>query len=248
MSLFSIFSKKQPVPLPYRTDIHSHLVPGVDDGSPDVDHSLELVERMNSWGIERIITTPHITEESFENTPETLDPAFASLKAALAERGNTTEITRSSENRLDEYFFEQFAAGNITPMPNNHLLVECSFIQELWQLDQVLFDLRVKGYNLILAHPERYFYFHVDNFKRYTELHNAGIKFQVNVLSLAGAYSSKEKKVAEKMIDLGFVDFLGTDLHNTRHADAIDAYLRSSDARKHFAKLEGKLQNDVAFK
>lgn len=245
MSIFNFFRKKEPLKLPFSTDIHCHLVPGVDDGAPDVEYAADLVARMNAWGIDRIITTPHITEETFENTPEILDPALATLHEELAKRGNTTQVTRSSENRLDAFFAEQLEAGNITPMPNNYLLVECSFIQEPWHLDQLLFDLRVKGYKVILAHPERYYYFH--DTERYDELHKAGTLFQVNILSLAGAYSPREKKVAEKLIAQGYVDFLGTDLHRIHHADAIDAYLLSSDARKHFAALEGRIHNDKAF-
>lgn len=247
MALFSFLKKSEPLRLPFKTDIHCHIIPGVDDGSPDVDTSVELVKRMNSWGIERIIATPHITEATFENTPEILDPALEELQEALKARGVDVAVSRASENRIDDFFREQLAAGQITPYPNNYILVENSFIQEPWDLDQFLFDLKIKGYRPILAHPERFHYYFDEHPERYDALHRAGNLFQVNVLSLAGGYSRQEKRVAEKLIEKGYVDFLGTDLHNSRHADIIDAYLTTKDASRHFAALEGRIFNDKAF-
>lgn len=247
MSLLDIFRKREPSKLPFTTDIHCHILPGVDDGSPDAATSADLVERMAGWGISRIIATPHVTEATFENTPDILDPALEELQDELGRRGIDLPVTRSSENRIDDFFRDQLDKGLITLMPNNYILVECSFIQEPWQLDRFLFDLKIKGLRPILAHPERYFYYFEHNSSRYDELHRAGTLFQVNVLSLAGAYSKVEKKTAEELIKRGYVDFLGTDLHNHRHADCIDAYLASSDARRHFQALSGRLLNDSTF-
>lgn len=248
MALFSFLSKKsEPVKLPFRTDIHCHILPGVDDGSPDLNTSVELVKRMRNWGIERIIATPHITEATFENTPDILDPVLQDLQDALKTACPGIELTRASENRIDDFFRAQFEKGLITTYPNNYILVENSFIQEPWQLDQFLFDLTIKGYRPILAHPERYYYYFDERPERYDQLHRAGTLFQINVLSLAGAYTKKEKQVAEKLIEKGYVDFLGTDLHKFRHADAIDEYLTTKDARRHFEALKGKILNDTAF-
>lgn len=248
MALFSFLSKKnEPVKLPFTTDIHCHILPGVDDGSPDVDTSVELVKRLGTWGIERIIATPHITEATFENTPDILDPALEGLQTELEKRGVDIPVSRASENRIDDFFRAQLDAGQITPFPNNYILVENSFIQEPWNLDQFLFDLKIKGYRPILAHPERFHYYFDEKPQRYDEIHRAGTYFQINVLSLAGGYSKTEKRVAEKLIEKGYVDFLGTDLHNYRHADIIDEYLTTKDARKHFSSLEGRLLNDKVF-
>ncbi|MCH5327053.1 MAG: hypothetical protein J1E29_07620 [Duncaniella sp.] len=247
MSIFSIFSgKKEALPLPIATDIHCHILPGVDDGSPDVETSVALVERMQKWGIRRIIATPHVTECSFENTPDILDPALDELQTTLRERGNTIEVIRSSENRIDDYFRELLKAGQIQLMPDDYILIENPFIQEPWQLDQFIYDLRIKGMRPILAHPERYHYYYERNSTRYAEMHRAGTYFQINILSLAGAYGKIEKKVAEELLERGMVDFLGTDLHNERHADIIDRYLTTSDARRHFAAM-GSVMNDRVF-
>ncbi len=116
-------------------------------------------------------------------------------------------------------------------MPNNYLLVENSFIQEPWNLDQLLFDLKVKGYKPILAHPERYMYYYLKK-DRYKTIHNTGTKLQINILSIAGHYGKDEKRIAFELIEKGLVDFIGTDLHNHRHADAIEEFLASKDYRK----------------
>lgn len=248
MAFFNFLSKKsERIKFPFKTDIHCHILPGVDDGSPNVETSVELVRRMQRWGVERIIATPHITESTFQNTPDVLDPALHELNDALSTAGIDVDLSRASENRIDDFFREQFAAGLITTFPNQYILVENSFLQEPWQLDQFLFNLKVKGFTPIMAHPERFYYYFEEHPERYDQLHRAGTLFQINVLSLAGAYSKKEKRTAEKLIEKGYVDFLGTDLHNSRHADIIDEYLQTKDARRHFEALEGRLKNDTAF-
>jgi tyrosine-protein phosphatase YwqE len=159
--MFNFFKKKQePAQLCFNTDIHCHIIPGIDDGSPDVGTSIELIERMKGWGITRIVATPHVTQASFENTPEIMSQALDSLNKGLQARNINIDITHSAEYRIDELFLKHLNEGIIVPMPSKYILVENSFIQEPWNLDQLLFDLKVKGYNPILAHPERYFYYH----------------------------------------------------------------------------------------
>lgn len=247
--MFEIFKRRssQPEQLFFHTDLHCHLVPGIDDGQRRADTASELVEREKSWGIRRIITTPHVTQDTFENTPEIINAAFAELQKAVRERGvEGVELLHSAEYRLDGFFNEQLEAGNINPMPNGYLLVENSFVQEAWDIDRRLFDLKLKGFRPVLAHPERYIYY-FDNPRRYRQLHDAGTLFQVNLLSLAGHYGKEIKKRAEDLIEQGMVDFIGTDMHNHRHAEAIDAYIGSRDFRRHAKALEGKILNDTAF-
>lgn len=245
MSIFDFFTRSsEPVTLPFSTDVHCHILPGVDDGSPDVETSCRLIAEMNKWGINNIIATPHITADTFENTPATLDPALASLTQALAERQIPVNVIRSSENRMDDFFVEQLEAGNITPLPGNYLLLENPWLQETWQLDNLLFDLKVKGYKTIIAHPERYPYYAKTNRQRYKELHRNGNLFQVNLLSLAGHYGKSEKQTAEYLIENDMVDLIGTDLHRSDHVASINQYLRTRDARKTLDRLAGRLIND----
>ncbi len=246
--MFNFFRKKHDTPaeLFFHTDIHSHVIPGIDDGSPSADVSAKLIKRMKSWGLTRLIATPHVTESTFENTPEIMDKAMGTLKSVLQSQGIDIELSHSAEYRLDDLFGRQFADGNISPFPNDFLLVENSFIQEPWGLDETLFDLKVKGYSPILAHPERYPYYHSKK-DRYKKLHNDGTLFQVNLLSLAGHYGRDVRRAAEYLIDQGMVDFIGTDLHNEHHADAIEAYLSSKDYRRDRDALQNAILNDTAF-
>ena len=234
-----------PAPLLISTDIHCHIIPGVDDGSPDVATSLELVERMASWGIRRIIASPHVTADTFENTPATLDAPMRRLSAAIADKGIDIGLSRSAEYRLDNFFLKQLKEGLVTPLPGNHLLVENSWDCEPWHLDNLLFDIKLQGFRPILAHPERYIYYLKYTPHRYGELHRAGTYLQINLLSLAGYYGKDEQKMAESLIERGYADFLGTDLHHHRHADAIEAYLAS----KRYARIAGKYRplNDAVF-
>lgn len=239
-----LFRNKEPIPLWFKTDIHCHIVPGVDDGSPDAATSVELLERMRRLGIERVIASPHVTQLTFENSPDTIARAMTDLRSAMADKGLNMPVSNSAEYRIDELFNTQLEQGILMPLPDNYLLIENSFIQEPWNLDQLLFDLQVKGYKPILAHPERYPYYY-NKRQRYKALHEAGARFQINVLSLAGAYGKAEKQVAEYLIEKGMVDFCGTDLHRHRHIDAIETYLRTKDAKNHSKALAPVILNDT---
>lgn len=245
--MFNFFSKKskEPATLPYQVDIHCHLLPGVDDGSPDLETSLKLVERLHGLGLKKIITSPHVTQDTFENTAATLDPALQSLRDAVAEQGIDIEIDRSAEYRIDEYSMGMIEAGEAKILPDGYILVENSFIQEPWNLEQILFNLKIKGMKPILAHPERYPYYYNDKFARYKQLHDVGTLFQVNLLSLAGAYGREEKAIALGLLERGYVDFLGSDIHRSSHIDIIEEYLSSREYRKIADKLN--IGNDRLF-
>lgn len=245
--MFNFFKKKsKPETICFHTDIHCHLVPGIDDGQKEPAPAAELVERELEWGVKRIFATPHVTQDTFENTPETIEPAFTRLKKAVEERGVDIELHHSAEYRIDNFFQRQLKAGNIKPYPGNYLLVENSFVQEAWNFDQLMFDLRLQGYKPVLAHPERYAYY-FNNGNRYRQIRDSGILFQINLLSLAGFYNKEVKKVAESLVEKGLVDFIGTDMHHVRHAEAIENYLSSREYRRLATKLDGHLLNDTAF-
>lgn len=225
--------------------MHCHLIPGVDDGQESVEGATILVAREVQWGIKRIFFTPHVTQDVFENTPATITPAFDLLKKSVENQGIDVKLDFSAEHRLDANFRLIFDNKDFKPLPNNYLLVENSFVQEAWNLDAVLFDMIMKGYNPILAHPERYsFYF--AHPERYDQIHAAGTKFQVNLLSLAGYYGKEVKRFAEMLIEKNLVDFIGTDIHNEKHADVIEEYLCGRDYRRHASLLHGRILNDKA--
>ena len=241
--MFNFFRKKQEAKLFYHTDVHCHLLPGVDHGAQTVEESLELIARQKAMGIDRIMFTSHVTENTFENTPETLKQGFDILKAAVEEKEIELDMHYSAEYRLDEYWIKQRDEGRLVALPGNYILLENSYQQELLMLDDIMFDIQLKGYRPILAHPERYPYYSMRH-DRYRALHNAGVKFQINLLSLAGYYGVGPKQTAEWLIDNDFCDFLGSDMHGERHAVVIEDYITTKEWRKIAKKLDGRLLND----
>ena len=242
--MFSFFKKKnsQTHKLCYEVDLHSHILPGIDDGSPNTEKSIGLIREMQNWGIRKIIATPHIAEETFENTPETIKNAWDLLKTALKSEGIEQEICYSAEYRIDDGFIRMFESNQLIPLPDNYLLVENSFIQAFWNLDELLFQLQLKEFKPILAHPERYAYYH--NQKNiYTTMHNNGCAFQLNLLSFYGYYGKSVKEAAFWLAEQGYIDFLGTDLHNMNHVQAISNFLTTKDYTKLISKIN--IKNDM---
>lgn len=251
--MFNFFHRKsssqgQAPELFFHTDMHCHLVPGVDDGQQAAVGGAQLIEAERRWGVRHIILTPHVTQDTFENTPETLAEPYRQLQQAVAERGVATDVKleMSAEYRLDGFFNDEMEKGNLRPLPNKYLLVENSYVQEPWQLDSRLFNLKMQGYAPILAHPERYPYY-FEKPERYEEIHNTGTLFQINLLSLAGNYGKHPRRIAEMLIERDMVDFVGTDMHTHAHAQTIERYLTTKDYRRHAEQLAPRILNDKVF-
>jgi len=245
--MFNIFHrKKENNQLFYSTDVHCHILPGVDHGSQNVEQSIEMLRAERDMGITRVILTSHVTAETFENTPDTLRPAFEILKQAVAETEDIShmKLYLSAEYRMDEFWDKQYTLGNQIAMPGNYILMENSFHQELLGLDELLFDLKVKGYKPILAHPERYFYY-AQRKQRLEQLHNTGTKFQVNLLSLAGYFGQHCRETALWLVKHGMVDMLGSDMHGMEHVKVIQDYINSKEWRKLVPQIQGHIINDL---
>ncbi len=242
--MFNLFGRsKKNATLFYHTDVHCHILPGVDHGAKNIQDGINLLKADMEMGINRVIFTPHVTSETFENTPETLTQAFNTFKQAVKEEGLQVEMHLSAEYRIDDYWQKEYAAGHVIPMPGNYVLLENSFSQELIGSDKMMFDLMCKGYHPILAHPERYPYL-ADNKERYEKFHNTNVKLQVNILSLSGYYGHAVRDTARWLVNQGLVDMLGSDIHHISHVEVIKDYLRSRDWRKISEKLQGRIIND----
>ena len=235
---------KEQVKLFYHTDVHSHILPGVDHGSQSIEQSLEMLRAEAEMGISRVILTSHVTAITFENTRETLTDAFLKLKDAVTDEGLDMELYLSAEYRMDEYYDKEYAADHLLPMPGNHVLLENSFQQELMNLDELLFDMQVKGYRTILAHPERYPYYSRRH-KRYEQLHNAGARFQVNILSFTGYFGEEARESALWLVKNHLIDYLGSDMHNIKHAHIIMDYINSKEWRKLGPEIAQTVKNDT---
>lgn len=245
--MFGLFSKKNKfIPLWFKTDIHNHVLPGIDDGSPDAETSVEIIKGMKELGIERIIASPHVAANEFPNTPETLAAAYSTLQEGLKEAQLDIPVSHSAEYRIDEDLMDIVENRQLVTYPGNYVLIENQWIQEPWNLEELIFDLQIKGYQPILAHPERFSYYHTKP-ERLDELHNK-LPFQINVLSLAGYYGNKIRTMAEKLIKKGYADFLGTDIHSKTHVEFIKRYLSTSKALQHRELTINTIRNDRVFK
>lgn len=190
------------------TDWHSHILPGVDDGIPTIEESLEVLREYETLGFKKVWLTPHIMEE-YPNKTEFLQEKFEELKKAWD--GNV-EIKLATENMLDTIFEERLENNDFLPIGDegNHLLVETSYYTPPYGMEEMMDKARKKGYFLILAHPERYRYMEE---KDYMKLKGDGVKFQMNILSLTGAYGESAKKKAEWLLSNNMIDYMGTDVH-----------------------------------
>lgn len=231
--MFSIFKKKVYPKTDLSAlgcDMHSHLLPGIDDGSPDIETSNKLIQGLADLGYKKLITTPHIMWDLYKNNGETIDTAYDTLQRGSQKLA--LPLHRAAEYYLDDYF-DRLVTSN-TPLltiKHNWVLVEFSFVTVPVNLKQTLFNLQINGYQPILAHPERYLYFGDDK-KKYDELHEAGCFFQVNLLSLNGYYGKGPQELAEYLIRKRYVDLLGTDLHHDRHLSVFQSTWQLNDQVK----------------
>lgn len=204
-----------------KTDIHSHLVPGIDDGSPDVEESLSLLRQLQSLGYTSIVTTPHIKWDRYPNTRHTIAEGLELLKAAMEKAGIEMNIRAAAEYFLDDHF--QGLLDNHEPLltiDENKVLVEFSFYAEPFQPHDTFFRIQTAGYQPVLAHPERYGYYH-DKREVYKTLKSTGVLFQLNLLAVTGYYGKKAQGISEWLLKEGMYDFCGTDLHHAKHAEGL---------------------------
>ena len=241
MGLLDLFKRKpeEIVPLDLswlQVDMHSHLIPGIDDGSKSMEESLALVSRLADFGLRKIITTPHIMAEYYRNTPEIIGMGLEDFRKAVKHQGINIEIDAAAEYYMDEIFLEKIKSGEkMLTFGDKYILVETGFINKPQMLLEIIFNLEMAGYKPILAHPERYQYLIADK-KLQEELIDRKLLFQVNLLSLTGFYSKQVKEFAESLVDKGVVALLGTDCHNARYLDMLETLPKHN-------KIYEKIQN-----
>ena len=201
-------------------DVHNHLLPGIDDGSPSVEESLDLIKGLNGLGFQKFICTPHIMDGVHPNTKSTINAAFSDLNNALTERGSKSQIFAAAEHMIDDGITPLIAKDNLCIMPGGYVLIEMSYLSESKALFQTILDIRNLGYKPILAHPERYNYYHY-NFDMYKQIKDAGCLLQLNLLSISRYYGTEVKVAALTMLKSGMYDFVGSDLHHQKHLAAL---------------------------
>lgn len=222
-------------------DIHLHILPGIDDGAKNLDESVDLIKRLRSYGIKNFVTTPHIMQDIWENTPEIIQPKLNELSTHLKSIGITdVTIRAAAEYMLDDHFNTLLKNKNLLTIKDSYILVEISFLNPPLNLYEILFNIQIEGYKPILAHPERYAFYH-ENFNEYQKLKDAGCLFQLNLLSLSNYYGKYVNTVALKLLQENKYDFVGTDTHHQRHL----AFLEKITHKKALKLVSPILENNV---
>jgi tyrosine-protein phosphatase YwqE len=239
--MFSFFQKKYKEPFPFhllKTDVHSHLLPGIDDGSPDVTTSLSLMKGMVELGFESFTATPHVMEDIWQNDDQSIAAAHVLLTTALKEIKMPYPIVAAAEYLVDGHL-EQLLKNKIQlrTIRNNWVLIEVSFIQPPIQLHDIIFEMQLQGYQPVFAHPERYLYY-AQHFKELLKVKDAGCILQSNLLSFSGYYGKEVKNFAEKLVDHNLIRLLGTDLHHQRHLQGLIDMQNTKSLRKIMEKIE----------
>ena len=208
-------------------DIHSHLLPGIDDGAPTFEDTLFLATELQKLGFEQCITTPHVMTAIWDNTREIIETTYLTTLKNLEPKLHFP-LKVAAEYLLDANFNKLFQNEPLLVLKENFVLVEMSYINPPIQLYEIIFELQVAGYQPILAHPERYTFFH-RNFSEYEKLKNAGCLFQLNLLSTVGYYGIDVMAVSEKLLIKGLIDFVGSDVHHENHLNALSRKLPFKD-------------------
>ncbi|MBS1623459.1 MAG: capsular biosynthesis protein [Bacteroidetes bacterium] len=247
MGLFgNLFKKKEPVSnltdlSGLEVDLHSHLIPGIDDGAKTLEESLILIKGLSDLGYRKIITSPHIMSGGYNNTPEIILTGRDTVRAAIKEAGINVEFDAWAEYYLDETIMPKIEQRRLLTMGDNYVLVELSYLMKSFSTTTYFYNLISNGYKVVLAHPERYPYYYSDDLDEYKMLKDQGVYFQLNISSLTGTYGQGARSTAEQLIDNNMVDFVATDLHNMRHLN----YIRESVKLPYLEKVIGyeKLMN-----
>ena len=219
------FFKKKNIPVLdlgwLRTDMHSHLIPGIDDGAKDITSSLQLIKGFIELGYKKIITTPHILWEIYPNTSDIITKGVTELKAAIDQDGLKIDVHAAAEYFIDDHFEEELRKKKpLLCINNNLVLVEFSMVTAPFDLQKVIFDLQMQEYQPVIAHPERYTYL-IRNKAMLEQLKTAGCIFQLNLLSLTGYYGRSVQELAEYLVLNDYYELAGTDLHHFHHLTAL---------------------------
>ncbi len=229
--MFSLFNKKNEVQKsPLKVDMHSHLLVGLDDGVKSLEEAIEVINDLAEIGFEKLVTTPHVMNDTYRNEPIGIKNSLIELERHLVTIGINIELQAAAEYYLDEFLYARIInKESLLTFGDRYLLFETNFISEPLQMKEFIFQASSQGYRLVLAHPERYGYMTMEKAE---DLRNRGVLFQLNSLSIGGMYSKSVQKMALQLIDRGWVDFLGSDCHNPVQSKLLKALQKN----KHYQR------------
>jgi protein-tyrosine phosphatase len=224
-------------------DIHSHLLPGIDDGAKDIEDTQFLIHSLKDMGVSKFITTPHTFAGIWDNTKSNIESVAKETISILNKNSFNVPIQVASEYLLDDHFVSLIHKGEILTLKENYVLVEMSYINPPIHLYDIIFDLQIAGYTPVLAHPERYSFYH-KNFDEYKKLKNAGCLFQLNLLSTVGYYGGEVSETAKKLLNAGLINYVGSDVHHKKHIESFAKAVVLKDLQP----LKEAIKNNQFFK
>jgi protein-tyrosine phosphatase len=212
-------------------DMHSHLLPGIDDGSRSMDESIAMIASFERLGYRKIITTPHIMNEVYPNTREIILNKWSEVQEEMQAVGLGIQLEAAAEYFADEHLLELIHKKELLTIGGSYVLFEFSFFAEPERYRNIFFELQTSGYKPILAHFERYPYYH-GSIEKAHEFREMGINIQLNINSLVGHYGPGVRKQAERLVTQGAIDFIGTDCHRIQHLQLLEDNVQSKYIRK----------------
>lgn len=241
MALFNLIRKSLGDFSMIGVDLHSHVLPGMDDGSPSLSESLKMLREMEKMGFRKIITTPHVISDMYPNSTEQILGQLYHLREIIGQEGIQIDVEATGEYHMDYQFLKRVKSSEVIPFgEKNYLLIELPFQKPGFSYLEILYQTQLSGYEPVIAHPERYVWL-FGKIKLYQELKDRGMLFQLNLNSLNGLYGLPIRMAANQLIDAGMIDLVGSDAHHTGHLKDLLKVLNN----KHFHKLvqSGKLLN-----
>jgi len=200
-----------------RTDIHSHLMPELDDGCESMEKSIQLIQQMQTIGYKKLIVTPHIMTDKYPNSIKIIKQALFELRGYLKVKNINIEIEAAAEYFCDQSFIKLIKRNELLSFGNKYVLFELPYTRESRYMEEAVKELLNRGYQPVLAHPERYRF--LNTVLDYRDLKKLGILFQVNINAIAGYYGKEAQKKSLMLSSKGMVDFIGSDIHHQKHMD-----------------------------
>lgn len=229
--MISFFKPKPKFQNPILTDMHSHLLAGIDDGVKTWEESVQVIREFHRLGYRKLITTPHIMSDYYRNEPAGIKEKLRELQEILLRESIDIRMEAAAEYYLDEELMRKVESKEpLLTFGDAYLLFETNFLTEPYQLKEFIFQVITQGYKPILAHPERYQYMTMEKAE---ELRDRGVLLQVNIPSLIGYYSRPIQKLAEKLIEKRWIDLAGSDCHQISHTQL----LKDAIQHKNFKKI-----------
>lgn len=225
--MFTLFKKRITVQakqlLLDSTDVHAHLLPGVDDGVTSIEEARRTIQYLEQLGVKNMFLTPHVMVDFSKNRAPYLKECFEEFKKLCP---SSIKFQLAGEYMLDFDYLEKLDECALT-FDGKHILVETSYMAAPPNFDMLIYETQIRGYIPILAHPERYLY---QSYSNISSLRQKGVKLQLNLLSLSGAYGRRVKELAIDLLSDDLYDFVGSDLHRTSSFDKAVSDLKISES------------------